>query len=340
MIIVNNGIGDLQFHTLNHSKWNGLTICDLVFPFFLFMVGVSAYYATSSRRADLSSICSILQRTVKFFLIGMALHAWEMLLDNPSLLTSPMALLGSLRVWGVLQRIAICYDVVSCTLLFIKDIRRILTIATILLAAYTVILILGNGYVEDASNILCIIDRAVFGIAHLYHKSPIDPEGLVATISSLAHVFIGAAVGFMFKSGAASNIRKMMPGLASLAIGIGLSIFLPINKRIWSPSYVFVTCGLATIVLATLAFIERTPLYRTALVNRPADYFRRLGLHAFAAYILSEMIAPLVGHLGVNKILFSMMTSVTTPQLASFIYSLLFTLLVCTPLVVMHKGKR
>ncbi len=333
MIVVNNGVGHEQFHTLNHGKWNGLTVCDLVFPFFLFMVGVSAYLAL--RRCDFTPgreiVLSILKRSVMFFVIGLGLHVWEMVIDGN------WDILPNLRLWGVMQRIALCYCFISLLLLYVTP-KALMSIAAGILVVYTGILVLGNGYAQDETNILCIVDRLIVSPAHLYHKSPIDPEGFVGTLSSFAHVCIGAYIGYSIchKTELKERMRRVASiGTVILVIGLVVSIWLPLNKRVWSTSYVLVTCGIATLVLILLTYVaDHHDKWNWF------DLFRRAGLHAFFIYVASEMIAPVLGHYDINVSVHNALMNVFSPEMSSFLYSLMFSfILLCYGYIPSNKKK-
>ncbi len=309
MILVNNGVGHNQFHQLQHSQWNGLTLCDLVFPFFLFMVGVSVWL--SRNRLTLKKILS---RTVKLFLVGVLLHVWDMLLDGQ------WQFWHELRVWGVLQRIALCYCAAAFIVMKDTSVRQIIGLIVLALVAYTAILVWGNGYAQDASSLLCRADRTLFGEAHLYHKSPIDPEGLLSTLPSIAHTLIGVLMARAITTVASAETRISIAKKATLmlAAGLLLSLWLPLNKRIWSPSYVLVTCALATLLLVALIRLEKRGF------NSPT-LFTAFGMNAFFLYVLSEMLSPVMSHLGVNQITYeAMLSGGLDPRMASLVYALLF----------------
>ena len=179
MILVNNGYGE-SFAALQHSRWNGLTPCDLVFPFFLFIVGVSTYLSLRKFDFRLSAVVAkkVFRRTLLIFLIGLAINWFDLAIGGDWL---P---LDHIRIFAVLQRIALCYCAASFFALTVPHRFTVPAIIT-LLAVYTIILLLGNGYACDVSNILARVDRFLFGEAHLYHKSPVDPEGLLGTIPSM-----------------------------------------------------------------------------------------------------------------------------------------------------------
>jgi len=333
MIIVNNGVGHEQYQTLNHSKWNGLTMCDLVFPFFLFMVGVSAFLAL--RKCDFTPskdvILSITKRSVVFFLIGVGLHAWEMMVYGE------LNILPNLRLWGVMQRIALCYFFVSILLLYVKP-KALMSIAAGILVVYSCILIWGNGYAQDESNILCIVDRWLVSPAHLYHKSPIDPEGLVGTLSSFAHVIIGAYIGYSIchKIELKERMKRVSGvGFALVIVGLVVAIWLPMNKRIWSTSYVLITCGIATLVLIALTYVaDHHDKWRWF------ELFRRAGLHAFFIYVASEMLAPVIGKYEINEMIYGFLCKVLSPEMSSFLYSMMLSfLLLCYGYIPKNKKK-
>ena len=190
MILVNNSGGKLSYDSLQHSAWNGLTLCDLVFPFFLFIMGVSTYIALGKFhfQASGSVVRKVLKRTLVILCIGWAIHWFHFICDGDFF---PFA---HLRLTGVLPRIALCYCVVSFVALYVNH-KYIGWLIGCLIAGYAVLLCIGNGYAPDDTNLLAIIDRNVLGADHLYHKSPIDPEGLTSTLSAIAHTLIGFCCG-------------------------------------------------------------------------------------------------------------------------------------------------
>ena len=320
MILVNNGWGE-SYEMLEHSKWNGMTPCDLVFPFFLFIMGISCYLSLvkSDFKPTPKVIRRIIKRTVLLFAIGLFIH-W---FDN--------ALSGDygfahLRIWAVLQRIALCYCAVSLFAIFCNH-RYTLPVATVLLVIYSAILIFGNGYAEDADiNILAQADLKLFGYDHIYHKSPVDPEGLLGTISSIAHVMLGFYCGRLIRMKETINQKVIALFVVGTVIVIGgwlLSYGLPLNKRIWSPSYVLVTCGLASLLQALLMYvidIQQKKGWTT--------FFHVFGVNALALYVSSELLAILLGNYGVSETVYGWIHAVIPPlKPASLVYALYFVLL-------------
>lgn len=318
MIIVNNGAGTLHFEMLDHSKWNGLTVCDLVFPFFLYMVGVSIHLAMKSA-AKLTArqrYVKILKRTIELFAVGVLLHAWDMWICGES------DILANVRFWGVLERIALCYGICSCIVLWVKP-QHLWKIAALLLVVYAVILSLGNGYAQDGTNIAAILDRLYLSEAHLYHKSPVDPEGLLGTISSLAHTLFGVMVGRLItnkdKDLNTRLVEIFVLATTLLIIGHLISYEYPLNKRIWSPSYALTTCAIATYMLAFLTYV-----IDIRGKQNWCRLFQFFGLHAFLLYILSEALAPLSWNSGAPEFVHDNLARFVDPRIASVSYALLY----------------
>lgn len=330
MILVNNGYGE-SFSQLRHKEWNGMTVCDLVFPFFLFMVGISTYL--SLRKTQFQATTAVLQkifkRAVLLFLIGLGINWFDHAIGGDVLC------FGHLRIWAVMQRIALCYLAASLFAVYANHKYTIPTIVA-LLAVYTLIITLGNGYAYDAeTNILAQADLRLFGYDHLYHKSPVDPEGLLSTIPAIAHTLIGFLCGKLVcsKVSPKEKVRNIFIFGALLTIaGFALSLWLPLNKRIWSPSYVLATCGLAMLLLSLIAKIEHsTPLLHRegqgggSLVAVPLLVF---GMNPLFLYVLSELMAIVFGHFGISALIFDTIHSVVSaPKWASLCYALTFVLL-------------
>ena len=272
-----------------------------------------------------------------------------------------------------MQRIALCYFFVSMFALYVyrgrpHGDRLIILAIVVLLAAYTAIIVWGNGYSQDPeANILARADRALFGYDHLYHKSPVDPEGLLGTISATAHVLIGFLCGMLIKQRPAladKIIALFTVGTVCLILGYLLSFGLPLNKRIWSPSYALVTCGLAALLQALLiSLFDRHPspsslhhppftLHPSCVPSVASDQrssapFTNLlppssfllppvtalvsqlgkvfGMNALALYVGSELLSILFGHFGVATIIYDALHAViAAPKWASLTYALVF----------------
>ena len=230
-----------------------------------------------------------------------------------------------LRIMGVMQRIAICYGVVSLLALSMNH-KYTLHVCFGLLVVYTIILLTGNGYAYDATNIAARIDDAVLGYDHLYRKSPVDPEGLLGTISAIAHTLIGFWCGRAMMKAKTTNERVLRFLLAGGILVIGgwlLSFGLPLNKRIWSPSYVLMTCGLASLLQGILMYVIDIHGHQ-----RWSTFFMVFGVNPLFLYVLSEVMAIVFGQYGVNDALYNMIhTVVLNTYWASLCYALTYVLI-------------
>ena len=347
MILVNNG-GEHNYSILVHSKWNGLTPCDLVFPFFLFMMGMSTYLSLrkSAFKPSATIYRKIAKRTCLLFLIGLGINWFDMICAGNGLD------FGHLRIWAVLQRIALCYGIVSVLAISMNHRYFIHTIIG-LLVIYMGILVFGNGYAYDSSvNLISQVDLHLFGYDHLYHKSPVDPEGLLSTLPAIAHTMIGfLCCKYISIEGQSvhSKIKFLkIAGLVMLTLGFFLSLIgFGINKRIWSPSYVFVTCGFAAWLLSFLVqfidnkgeFIDnkreekKTDSYATTL-------FLAFGMNPLFLYVMSEFLAIVFGSFGIKSDIFSIIQSfITDDYLASLTYALFFVAIHAAMGIWMYKKR-
>lgn len=325
MMLVNNGYGE-TYRTLQHSKWNGMTPCDLVFPFFLFIVGMSTYLSLRkfSFKPSGAVILKILSRTILIFFIGLFVNWFSLACEGRPFDFSDM------RYWGVMQRIALCYCAVSVLALTINH-RYTPHLIFTLLAAYTVILYLGNGYAYDSTNIAARIDIHLFGYSHLYHKSPVDPEGLLGTLPAIAHTLLGFLACRMMTTADGLHekiLRFLLLGGTLIIAGYLLQFGLPLNKRIWSPSYVLMTCGLCSTLQGIIMYVLDN---RTSIGHKPAAAVRFsliYGINPLFLYVLSELLSILFGSLGVNEMIYNALHCViTAPCNASLAYAVTFTLL-------------
>ncbi len=323
MITVNNGGGKMIYSTLEHSKWNGMTPCDLVFPFFLFIMGISTFLSFKKSNFTWSKTTArkIAKRTILIFLIGLILNWFGLLLSGNGLD------FGHLRIWGVMQRIALCYFAVSLFALSFKHKYIPITIV-VLLAIYSAILILGNGYAYDSNlNILSKVDINIFGYEHLYHKSPVDPEGLLSTIPAIAHTMIGFYCGKLMAAAKDTEdkvMKFMIAGGILVIIGYLVSFGLPLNKRIWSPSYVCMTCGLAAICQGLLMYYIDIKGIAKEKLNMALIF----GTNPLFLYVVSELVGILFGATGLKIGIYNgINTVVINPYMASLVYAILFMLM-------------
>ncbi len=304
MIMVNNpGSWGHIYTPLGHAEWHGLTPTDLVFPFFMFIMGVSTYF--SLRRYDFrpsgAAVWKIVRRSAVIFLIGLAI-AWLSLalrgICSGRELIDSVCCFDRIRILGVMPRLAICYCVGSLLALVLRH-RLLPWFIVSLLVAYTVMLLAGNGFDFSESNIISVVDRAVLGESHMYHTSAdgvrlaFDPEGLLSTLPSIAHMLIGFMCGRMIVQ-VKDNYRRItnlfLIGTVLTFAGFLLSYGLPINKKIWSPTFVLTTCGLASSLLGLLIWVIDIKGYR-----RWCRFFEAFGINPLFMYCLGAVLTIIIG---------------------------------------------
>lgn len=304
MILVNNpGSWSYMYAPLQHAAWNGLTPTDLVFPFFMFIMGISTYISLKKYNFEfsLSAALKILKRTVVIFAIGvfiawfsMFCRTWNSLsgeeLSFFSRLGQSAWTFDHLRMLGVMQRLALCYGATSIIALVMKH-KYIPYLIVAILVGYFLLLVTGNGFEDSNTSILAVVDRAVLGEAHLY-KANIDPEGLLSTLPSIAHVLIGFCVGQLLLGVKNINdqlIRLFLVGTSLTFIGFLLSYGCPINKKIWSPTFVLATCGLASSFLALLVWIIDVKEYKGW-----SRFFEAFGVNPLFIYVMAGVVSILL----------------------------------------------
>lgn len=304
MLLVNNpGSWSHIYPPLAHASWNGLTPTDLVFPFFMFIMGVSTWFSLRGYNFQFNgrTVWKILRRAILIFLIGMAL-AWfgrtlRGVLNNRSFFDVAFDF-DTIRLLGVLPRLAICYGIGSfCALLFRG--KSLWWFTGSLLVIYAFIILFGNGYEFSERNIIYIVDNAVIGPKHLYADTidgltlKLDPEGLVSTIPSIAHMLIGFICGGLIMSVADNRDkinRLFIVGTILTMSGFLLSYGLPINKKIWSPTFVLTTCGLASLLLGLLIWIIDMKGQRSW-----CRFFEVFGINPLFLFCLGTVLAIVMG---------------------------------------------
>lgn len=285
MILVNNpGSWQHAYAPLKHAQWNGLTPTDLIFPFFMFIMGISTYISLKKYNFTFNTptALKIIKRTIVIFLIGIALNWFALLCYTHNPLP-----FEQIRILGVMQRLALCYGASALIALLLRH-KHIPYLIVILLVGYFIILITGNGFAYDETNILSIVDRSILGNAHVYQNSHIDPEGLLSTIPSIAHVLIGFCVGKLLME--VKDIHEKLERLFLIGTILTFAGFLfsygcPFNKKIWSPTFVLVTCGLGSSLLALLVWIIDIKGYK-----KWSRFFESFGVNPLFIYVMAGVI--------------------------------------------------
>jgi predicted acyltransferase len=281
MIIINTpGSWDHVYPVLRHSEWNGCTPTDLVFPFFLFIVGVSMWYSMKNYGHELTgqSVWRILRRTVTIFVLGLFLAIFPYFRMDYS----------TLRIMGVLQRIALAYLISSVICLAIKRDYLWIVIAVILLFYWAMLAVFGSTDPFSLNgNLVRRIDLAILGKGHMYSGFgiPFDPEGLLSTLPAAATVITGYYVGEIVGKSQASGhtvLKLILIGAAATGLGLLWSLIFPLNKPLWTSSYVLYTAGIATATLSIVYLIADVLKFQLW-----GAFFSVFGTNALFSYFLA-----------------------------------------------------
>ncbi len=319
MIIVNTpGNGATTYDPLEHAQWNGFTPTDLVFPSFMFAVG-NAMSFSLKKWAELSNgqvIWRILKRTLIIFLLGYLMYwfpfvTWN---DNHQLVASPIS---HTRIMGVLQRIALGYFFASLMVRYLKQ-STILTLSLILLLVYWLILLMG-GDQNDPYNMLTNagtrLDLWLLGSNHLYHGEGVafDPEGVLSTMPAIVNVTFGYLAGrwIQEKGNTFEGLAKLLlAGIFVVAIALCWDWYFPVNKKLWTGSFVLLTVGIDCCILGLIIYI-------TEFLQRKkwGYFFEVLGKNPLFIYLLSELGVTLLWFFSVGE---------TRQPLYSWIYQHIF----------------
>lgn len=356
MILVNNpGSWGNIYAPLRHAEWNGLTPTDLVFPFFMFIMGVSTYFSLRKYDFKLTGPCvwKIVRRAFLIYFIGVFI-AWfnkfmHGLSGDQSIVAAAMCF-DHLRVLGVMPRLGLCYGLGAILALALKP-RRVPWIIAILLAVYSILLLAYNGLIYSEDNIISVVDRYLVGPDHMYTENvggerlKFDPEGLLGTIPSIAHMLIGFFCGGLILRTKDNNLRinyLFIVGTILTFSGFLLDFGIPINKKIWSPSFVLTTCGLASLLLGLLIWIIDIKNHKGW-----CRFFEAFGVNPLFLYCLGGILSILFTsiHVGDTTIKGLIYNGLILPvchdnaTLSSLIFALLFVGLNWIVAFVLYKKK-
>jgi predicted acyltransferase len=253
MILVNTpGSWKYVYSPLRHAEWHGCTPTDLVFPFFLFVMGVSMFFSFSKLNNNLNKkiLVKVFRRSILIFTIGMFLNSFPQWSTDYS----------QLRIMGVLQRIAIAYAISSVLVLSLKLKPLIICSAILLMIHWAGLYFLGGDEPYSLEqNATLFIDKTILGENHLYRGFgiPFDPEGLFSSISAVVSVIIGYVVGKLIKKVDRNKLIRQLLVIGSSLVCVGWiwNLILPLNKTLWTGSYVLYTGGLAILILSLLIWI-------------------------------------------------------------------------------------
>jgi predicted acyltransferase len=296
MILANMaGVADDVYPFLSHAQWHGCTPTDLIFPFFLFIIGVAMTYSlskyTAENRPTKAVYLRVLRRAAVLFILGLLLNGFW----NKGVWTFD---LNSIRLMGVLQRIALTYLFASLIVLKLPRKTQRFVAGGLLIGYWLTMMYIpvpeyGAGVLTREGNFGAFIDRLIIPKAHLYKGDGFnfmgDPEGLFSTIPAIVSVLAGYFTGEWIKDKKQATSHTSMDlvlcGLCCLVIAILWDVAFPINKKIWTSSYVLFTSGWALMLLA--ACYE---LIEVRLIKRWSKPFEIMGLNAIALFVASVLL--------------------------------------------------
>ena len=348
MILVNDpGDSRVGFRALDHADWNGFTPTDLVFPTFLFLVGVSLVLSYARREAAGAPrgafLRHALRRTVVLFALGLLLNGF------------PLYPLATLRIYGVLQRIALCYAAGSLLLAFTRNARsRVAVFVGVLVAALAGYWLLmrfvsvpGHGLpgrdvplLDRDSNLVAWLDRGLLP-GRLYEGTR-DPEGLLSTVPSVGTLVLGMLAGLWLRTG--HTLRRKASGLvaagmAALLAGGLWNLAFPINKKLWTSSYVLWAGGWSLLLLALFFWLCEIRKWR----GRGWAPLLVFGKNAIASYVFAELFAGFCFLVSVHGQTIShlvyagLFADVDSPAIGSMLYSLFFVAVCWLPMAVLYR---
>jgi predicted acyltransferase len=293
MLLVNNpGSWAHVYPPLDHAEWNGWTPTDLIFPFFLFIVGVALSMSLARRRdagaAPRELLRKILGRSLLIVAVGFLLNGF------------PRYDLSTIRIPGVLQRIGVVY-LLAATAWVLLPRAAVAGLTTLLLPGYWALMTLvpvpgfGPGHLEPVGNLAQYLDSHLLA-GHMW-KADWDPEGLLSTLPAIATCLLGAFTGEWLRGkppSARCAGELLVAGAALVAVGLLWGIWFPINKNLWTSSYVAFTAGAALLLLAGCYW-----LIEVRGVERWADPALIFGANPLTAFVASGLMARILGRIQV-----------------------------------------
>lgn len=344
MVLVNDpGNGKAVYGPLEHAEWNGWTITDMVFPSFLWIAGAAMTLSMAKRvtSTDGEIFRQALRRAAIIFALGLFIYLF------------PAFDFSTMRVLGVLQRIAICYAIGSAIYLTSGIRGQILWIVS-LLAVYWLIMKLipvpgyGAGDLAVGHNIANYIDSIVLGHHNYRRTATWDPEGIISTLPSIATFLFGMMAGHILRLRnfdlSERIMRLFVVGNALIAVGLICNIWLPINKKLWTSSFCLFMAGLDFVLLASFMWLVDHRGYQRYV--RPLVI---MGMNAIAVYMASELLSEILGWIRVTDgtgrislhtwIYEHVFAQVASPINASLIFAIIYTLLMYLVAYGMYRRK-
>ncbi len=309
MIIVNNpGNWQQMYVPLIHARWHGCAPPDLIFPFFLFIVGTSLSFSIAKqteviRKNRVQIYLHIIQRSAILFTLGLFLNCLSLALES---VQSGLPLnFCSLRIMGVLQRISLAYLLTGFAVLNLSSIK-LLVMALVILGGYWAVMFLvplpgcGAGSLSPEGNLIFYLDHLILGPAHMYREGKFDPEGLLSTLPASVTVLSGYLAGRWIRVQpvrSKTSFKLFLSGLICLVTGYLWGLVFPINKSLWTSSYVVFTSGWALLVMS--ACFEAIEVMNWRTLGWPLEI---IGLNSILFFVGSGVMSRILYkvHMGSN----------------------------------------
>ena len=307
MIIVNNaGSGAAPFAPLEHAKWFGFTPTDLVFPSFLFAVG-NAMSFSMKKFAGLSDgavFLKIFKRAAIIFLLGYLMYWFPFITKDAS--GYHLAPISGTRIFGVLQRIALCYLFASLIIYFVKSKTAIVVISILLLFGYWFLLLIFGDHSDPygmLSNAGTYLDKWVMGDAHLYHGEGVafDPEGILSTLPAIVNVICGYYAGKFIQEkgkGYETLAKLMLFGFLLIFLALCWNMTFPIAKKLWSSPFVLLTVGIDMVLISALIYVVEIKLWNPW---NWTSFFTTVGKNPLPVYLFSELFVVILFMINVSR---------------------------------------
>lgn len=344
ILVLNPGNWKINYPILKHADWHGWTIADLVFPFFLFIVGVSITFSFSKNKIENLNqgaiYFKIIKRAVILFIIGLFLNSF------------PDFDFNEFRLMGVLQRIAICYAVVSILYLNTKyNTQAVIAVALLFIywALMAWIPLPGNfiGSYEKGESVATYFDKLVLKGLMGYYEKLGEPEGIISTLPSLSTTLFGVLAGYFLKLKKEAKITALsmfIVGAILFITGFIWDKWLPINKHLWTSSFSILTAGLALILFSMFYYVIDGIKYQ-----KWAKPFIVLGMNAITVYVLSILLGKVIKMItfSFNGIIYHPRSWLYEAVLvgpfgkygASLAYALLYITFWCAIMWILYKKK-
>ena len=341
MILVNTpGSWEHVYTPLLHATWHGCTLTDLVFPFFLFIMGISMSLSmkkyVNGVKPDRKVYQKILKRTLLLFVFGLFLNAF------------PLFDFATLRLPGVLQRIAIVFIINATILLNTKWNTWIILSGLILIGYWLIYLFIpvpGTGYIgyEKGVNIAAWLDEQILA-GHMWSVTGTwDPEGILSTLPSIVSTLLGAILGnYFFNMSGNENLKKLIIlSIAITIIGWLWSFLFPLNKNLWSSSFVLFTSGLGALSWFVIYWIMDVKNWQWVLFVP----FKKFGLNAILSYMLSILLVQILYMIPIGEFSFytfvyeRLFNSWLEPKLASLFFGLVYIALIYIPVYMLDRKR-